>query len=105
MERTMRTIAVVLALAARASTAAAQQDFSSIKLKAGQHARATEDGITLSGEVTAVAPDAIVIDGHRLQPGPGLKIERDRGHTGWKGMGIGGAIGAIGGITIVSGAF
>ena len=95
---------VFLAIVASAATAHAQEDFGPIRLKPGQQVRVQEDGLTLRGQVVSVAPEALVVGTHRLQPGPGLKIERDRGHTGWKGMAIGAGIGALGVVTLLPGA-
>ncbi|HZT78264.1 MAG TPA: hypothetical protein VFA27_16530 [Vicinamibacterales bacterium] len=101
MHRIFAAVAVVLA----ATTAHAQQDFGPIKLKPGQQVQVIEDGLTLHGKVMSVAPDDLVVNDHHLKPGPGLRIDRDRGNTAWKGAGIGAAIGAIGVVTIVPGAF
>ncbi|HZP49507.1 MAG TPA: hypothetical protein VFB07_13265 [Vicinamibacterales bacterium] len=93
----MRTLVVVAAIVLGASIVHAQEDFGPIALKPGQQVRVQEDGLTLRGQVVSVAPEALVVGSRRLQPGPGLKIERDRGRTGWKGIGIGAGLGAISG--------
>jgi hypothetical protein len=95
---------IVIVLMSAAGTAFAQEDFGPIKLKPGQRVQVVEDGITLHGRVISVAPDELVVNEHRLKPGPGLRIDRDRGHTGWKGFGIGAAIGAVGGPLLPAGA-
>src|SRR5581483_3798236 len=81
MHRIFAAVAVVLA----ATTAHAQQDFGPIKLKPGQQVQVIEDGLTLHGKVMSVAPDDLVVNDHHLKPGPGLRIDRDRGNTAWKG--------------------
>lgn len=88
--------AAVVLLAA--SVASAQGGFGTLKLKIGTNVRVIEDGLTLEGRLTSVSDDAVTIDDHDVRPGPGLKIERDRGHTGWKGIAIGAGIGAALGI-------
>src|SRR5215831_2815095 len=101
----MRRIFILVGLVAVARAAHAQPDFSDVKLTVGQAARIEEDGVTLHGQVVSVATDAIVVGNHTVRPGPGLRIDRDRGHTGWKGLGIGAAVGAVGGVKLPAGAF
>jgi len=49
----------------------------------------------LEGTLTSISDDRVVVRNHELRPGPGLKIERDRGRTGLKGVAIGAAVGTV----------
>ena len=99
-----RIVIVALALClALPGTVRAQEDFSNLKLKVGSHVRVTEDGLTLEGPIAAMAVDGITVRNQNLRPGPALRIERDRGHTGLKGMAIGAAIGAAIGLAAAHG--
>lgn len=91
------TVALALAVVSPVSLARAQDDFSGLKLKLGSNIRVTDDGLIAEGPLTSLSADALTVADHELRPAAGLKIERDRGHTGLKGMAIGAAAGlAIG---------
>ena len=99
-----RIIAAAAALSiVGARTACAQDDFAGLKLKVGSNIRITEDGLTLEGPLASVSPDRVTVGGREVRPGPALKIERDRGHTGLKGMAIGAGVGAALGLAAAHG--
>ncbi len=101
----MRTFVAIIAVLSVAAVARAQDDFGPITLKPGQRVRVIENGLTLRGDVVSVSPDELVVNDHHLKPGPGLRIDRDRGNLAWKGMAVGAAIGAVGVFTTVPAAF
>jgi hypothetical protein len=74
--------------------ATAQEDFSHLKAKVGQHLLVTIDGLTASGVLTELTPQRIVVGDREFEPGPGMKIERS-GDSLWNGAAIGFGLGAF----------
>jgi hypothetical protein len=88
----MRRMFAILICAAVPATAGAQDDFSHVKAKVGQHLLVTVDGLTASGVLTELTPRRIVVGDREFAPGPRLTIERDNGNTIVRYMWIGAAI-------------
>jgi hypothetical protein len=96
----MRRLLTILVCAAIPGRAIAQDDFSHVKAKAGQHLLVTVDGLTASGVLKALTPQRIVVGDREFVPGPGLRIERENGNTVVHDMWIGAAItAAVGFVT------
>jgi hypothetical protein len=72
------------------------QDFTFLRVRAGQIVRVTEagTGVRIIGPVTSVTRDAIRVGDREFAPGAGLKIER-RGDALWNGALIGFGLGTL----------
>lgn len=82
---------------AACSRAAAQADFTSVKIKPGDVIYVTEpSGVEVSGRLGRLSAAELSIDGYTFRPGPGLKIER-RGDSIWDGA----AAGFVGGTFVL----
>ena len=55
--------------------------------------------VEISGHVTSVSDQELIIDGYRFAPKPGLKVERS-GDTIWDGAGLGFLLGGVAGVTL-----
>jgi hypothetical protein len=80
--------------------ATAQDDFARIRAKLGQRLIVTEGGLTVSGRLTELTRNSLKIGPREIEPGPGLKIERDNGNTIGRGLLVGAGIGAAEGFIV-----
>jgi outer membrane lipoprotein SlyB len=81
--------------------AAAQDDFARIRAKLGQRLIVTEGGLTVSGRLTELTATSLKMGTREIEPGPGLKIERDNGNTVAHGMLVGVGVGAALGFVVI----
>jgi hypothetical protein len=95
----VRSLAVLMCVIVPVPVLAQDDDFAHLKARVGQRLTVTAADATVTGVLTELTPQRIVVGDREFLPGPGLKVEK-LGDPLWNGAAYGFAIGAVLGPTV-----